>query len=327
VGASKLTPGNDGYWTAYSVDNGASWFGPYRIGALPGGTSRLVWSASGFHAFIQDTTNSLSIVLTHWSSSDGMSWTRQADVSTFTLPLASSPSSVACSGSTCGEIYYAPTPDAVGSSGLGWVIAYPVNISGKNGINVSTELGGGVTITYTTDLFSHGITASSSGDWHLSYQTHQGGDRVLPLQEGVVYRVSGTPASYLGATIYMNIEPSGWFYLSTPGRCIDATASSPCFASGDYFRPASNTFTGASIPFIRSSATNFTDLVQAFIQDPQTGNVPQFLPHVEPYVQGTDLKPRGVITPAHVREISAQRGRPVVSTMIGEAMRRAGLLP
>ena len=152
-----------------------------------------------------------------------------------------------CAGSTCGELSYAVTPDAVSSSGLGWVVMYPVNVGGKNALNVSTELGGGVTITHTRDLFSAGIATSGRGDWYLTYHTYQGGDQVLPIQQGVVYRAAGSPATYLGATIQSNIDPSQWWYFNFGGgRCTSAT----CFAAGDYFRPAMNIYTGASVPIV-----------------------------------------------------------------------------
>ena len=71
VGASKLVNTlNSGYWTSYSTDGGATWNGPYQVGNLPGATSRLVWSASGFHVFILDTSDSMSLKLRHWSSTD-----------------------------------------------------------------------------------------------------------------------------------------------------------------------------------------------------------------------------------------------------------------
>ena len=161
VGTSKLASNvNSGYWTSYSTNGGASWNGSFLVNgsATGGATSRIVWSASGFHAFILDTRTA-TWVLQHWQSSDGQTWARQSDIARYTMPLASSPTNVV----TCcpsGELSYAYTPDAVASSGLGWVVAYPVNVGGYNAINVSTELGGGTTITYTTDLFNADITTS-----------------------------------------------------------------------------------------------------------------------------------------------------------------------
>lgn len=326
VGASQLTGGtNTGYWTAYSTDGGATWNGPYAVVTSGGSESRLVSSASGFHAFIIDKTNPSAFVLMHWQSADGQTWTRQADFSTYGMPLPSSPTDIVCAtGVSCGQLSYAATPDATSSSGLGWVIAYPVNINGYNAINVSTELGGGVTINYSTDLFSSGITTSSSGDWYLTYQTYQGGDRVLPIQQGVVYRVPGSNPTYLGATIQSNIDVSQWFYLNYGAdRCSDAN---PCFAAGDYFRPAMNQYTGASVPMIIGSASDLNDLDQSFIQDPPAANVPQFIPHIEPYIQGTNISSRAVITAAHLAHIAAGQTKFDASMLVYESLRRAGII-
>jgi hypothetical protein len=57
-----------------------------------------------------------------------------------------------------------------------------------------------------------------------------------------------------------------------------------------------NTVTGASVPFIQQS-TNLNDAAQTFIQDAQTANAPQFLPQIEPYILGTDISWKGVVTP------------------------------
>ena len=287
AGASKIVGGNQGYWTAYSDDGGATWHGPNPVLSVRGGTSRLVWSQSGYHVFTINATGAPTYVLEHYQSNDGVTWVKQANVSTYTMPWES-----ATITGLGGDLSFAATPDAVASSGLGWVVAYPLNISNRNGINVVTELGGGTTINYSTDLFSLGIATSSSGDWYLAYQTFQGGDRKLPVQEGVVYRVPGSNPRYLGATIITGIDVTQWFYFTSN---IQRCTNSPCYASGDFFRPTMNTFTSASVPFMRQS-TNLNDTTQTFIQDPATGNVPQFLPNIEPYVPGTDISWKGVVS-------------------------------
>ena len=168
VGASKSTPTVEGYFTAYSDDNGAHWFGPYSVnGPVGGSTSRIVWSASGFHAFIVDTSNKPWFVLQHWQSNDGAAWTRQNDIATYGMPLLSSPPGACCGDA---QISYAITPDAVSSPGLGWVVEYPVNVGAKNAINVATELGGDVNIySGATDLFNVGLATSGTGDWYVTY--------------------------------------------------------------------------------------------------------------------------------------------------------------
>ena len=310
AGASKISSGNQGYWTAYSDDGGTTWHGPNPVLSVRGGTSRLVWSQSGFHVFTVNTTGAPTYILEHYKSSDGVTWAKQSNVSTYTMPWES-----ATITGLGGDLSFASTPDAVASSGLGWVVAFPLNISSRNAINISTELGGGVTVNYTTDLFSHGIATSSRGDWYLSYQTFQGGIRVLPVEENVVYRVPGSNPSYLGATIYTGIDVTQWFYFNSPGRCTNT----PCYASGDFFRPTMNTVTGASVPIIRQS-TNLNDAAQTFIQDPQTANVPQFLPQIEPYILGTDISWKGVVTPELLLQAQANTLR--LSPMIAEALRQ-----
>lgn len=238
------------------------------------------------------------------------------------MPLASSPTNVV----TCcpsGELSYAYTPDAVASAGLGWVVAYPVNVGGYNAINVSTELGGGTTITYTTDLFNAGITTSSRGDWYLNYQTYQGGNRVTPIQQGVVYRVSGTPATYLGATIRTSIDPSQWFYYQSNNRC---TGNTPCYTPGDFFRPAMNAFTGGSIPMVLSSS-NTNDVFQSFIQDPQMSAATGFLPTLTPFENGSDISSLGILTPAHMKQMSEGRTAFIVSSMKYAQLQALGLVP
>ncbi len=320
VGASQLTQNNSGYWTSYSDDGGVTWNGPFPVNGTTGGaTSRIVWSTSGYHAFIQETFDPANWVLMHWQSSDGQNWTRQADVATYGMPAFSSPENVV-SGNPSGQLSYAATPNAVSSSSLGWFVAYPVNIGGRNAINVSTEHSGGVTINYTTDSFNAGITASTSGDWYLTYQTFQGGDQVVPVQQNAVYR---TPADgYLGAIIQGTIDPSKWFYYNSNSRCIK---SSPCYTPGDYFRPAMNSFSGATVPIIVGSP-NTNDLMQAFIRDPQSANVPQFVPTTTPFKTGGNLSNRAIFTNVHLAHIAAQHHKFMTSSMTHARLLRAGLV-
>jgi hypothetical protein len=319
AGASKIVGGNQGYWTAYSDDGGATWHGPNPVLSVRGGTSRLVWSQSGFHVFTVNTTGMPTYVLEHYQSSDGVTWVKQPNLSTYMMPWESA---TIPGLNPPGDLAFAAVPDAVASSGLGWVVAYPLNINGRNAINVVTELGGGTTVNYSTDLFSLGIATSSSGDWYLSYQTFQGGDRVLPVQEGVVYRVPGSNPVYLGATIEKGIQVGQWFYFTSDlHRC----KNQPCYCSGDFFRPTMNKFTSASVPFILQS-TYLNDATQMFIQDPATGNVPQFLPNIEPYVLGTDISWKGVVSSDLLERGPAGHVR--LSPMIAEAyIQQFGALP
>lgn len=307
VGASQISSGgqNSGYRTSSSTDGGASWSGPYSVnGGTGGATSKIVWSSSGFYAFIQTTTDPSActynqnrcVLLRHWTSPDGQTWTQAQSVATYGVPLLGSLTNVVA-GPPVGALSYASTPDAVASPpGFGWVIAYPVNIGGLNAINVSTELAGGVTITWNYDL--NGIIASPSGDWYLTYH-NPGGSPIYSLQ-GVVYRTSS--GSYIGATIQSGIDPSQWWYYNySAGRCPSSAPA--CYAAGDWFRPAMNRYTGASVPMILGSC-NLNDLYQDFINDPQASNVKQFFPKIEPFVNGSDISSRAVLTSAHVQAIA-----------------------
>jgi hypothetical protein len=313
---------NFGYYSVVSTDGGTTWNGPYQVVSCGGGISRLVASGSGFHAFILDRTNPSSYTLWRHYSADGITWTQvNPPIAQYGMPLATSPGKYSnscpnpnqpcnCSGTNCGPIAYASEPDVAGSSsGLGWVIAFPVNGFGMNWINVATELGGGVTISHTTDLFLHGISTSPTGDWWLNYETYTGApNRFLRLFQGVVYRTYSS--SYLGATIVPNIDPKSWFFFQSPGfRCRNI----PCFAAGDYMHPASNPYTGASIPVITQSSYQ-TDLRQSFVQDPAEPNVPQFLPTIRPFAVGTDLRNMAIMTSDHVAQFSRGTGLKI-STM------------
>jgi len=345
VGASSVqgTTGG-GYWTSYS-DDGVNWHGPYQVnGNLGGGTSRIVWSASGFHAFILQLVDSSQCdsrdiqqggceVLQHWISQDGMTWALHPTkpiVATYGVPLPSSMTAIISSPIT-GALSYARTPDAVSASGLGWVVAYPVNIGGLNGINVSTESGVGFTVSWTSDLFSHGIATSASGDWYLTYQMYQS-QTPLYLQQRAVYGPPGcqSQSCLLGATIQTNIDPSlWWYYNSDLVRCSPAQPGVDaygCYAAGDWFRPAMNTFTGASVPMILGSG-NLNDLFQAFIVDPPpVSNVPQFLPTVEPFVNGSDISGRAVLTPAHLGHIALGHYTFRISSMGYAALAKRGVV-
>ena len=305
VGASQITDSgsgqvNTGYFTSYS-DDGINWEDPVRVGSSPGGTSRIVWSASGFHAFISDTSGNNTClynsnnrnsgacaVLTHWQSADGITWTQQPNIATYGVPALNGQNTPISNPQ--GVIAYAITPDAVAAKQgdspnyLGWVVAFPVNINGKNAIIVSTEFGGGSLVYHDYDLFNHGITTSSSGDWYLTYQTYRDGPSSRFLQQGVLYRLPGPVAPYKGAVVNSNwdIDPSTWFYYyAGNNRCDLAPSSSiACYSSGDWFRPAMDISTEVTVPMILGS-TNLNDLSQAFLIDPPASPLAVFRPTIE----------------------------------------------
>lgn len=329
IGVSKVNPGNAGYWTVVSTNGGDTWQGPYQVGTLLGEISRIAVSQTGFHAFIMDRSNPADYKLYRYGSSDGVSWPPNGQlVNHYGAPLRVSPGKYSpscpnrdrpcnCSGTNCGVIGYAAEPDAVGaSSSIGWVVAFPVNINGLNAINVHTEFGGGVTITHVTDLFLHGITTTAAGDWWLSYHTFSdttNPNRYLPLKVGVVYRTAGSPPTYLGKVLTDTVRPNrGWFWWNTPGaHCANVAA---CFIAGDYMRPASALSTLSSIPWIRNSTSLQTDMMQAFLQDPEDTEQADFLPNIEPCELGADLRYRAALTGDHWEQHKFT-GEPVVSSM------------
>jgi len=181
---------------------------------------------------------------------------------------------------------------------------------------------------HTTDLFSAGITTSSRGDWYLAYQTFQGGDRVPPLKQGVVYRTAGATPSYIGATIQQNIDPGQWLYFNS---ALPRCAASPCYTAGDFFRPTMNTYTSAAIPRLQQpldpvNHPDLNDVVQAFVQDPPSRTLPQFLPNIVPFEAGSDLSGLSAITPELIQQSTLDRDYWRVSPMIAEELRHFGHL-
>lgn len=328
VGATMLVGGSASWATAYSDDSGNTWSGPYTVAASTNGPGRLVWSSSGFHVFIVNMSGGANWTLEHYTSPDSITWTKIADVATnYPAPLES-----ATISGLGGDLSFSVASDATASAGgLGWVVMFPVTANGRNAINVTTENGDDVNINYTTDLFSAGITTSASGDWYLGYQTFQGGDRVLPVEDGVVYRTPGSPPSYLGAILQQNIDVTQWWYFTdingAPHRCVN----NPCYTSGDFFRPTMNQYTSAAIPFIQQplDPVNYPDLndvVQAFVQDPPSSNLRQFVPNIVPISQG-DMSWLSAITPEMLQQAARDRSHPWISPMIAEELRRFGRLP
>jgi hypothetical protein len=102
------------------------------------------------------------------------------------------------------------------SPGLGYVVAYPVNESGYNAIVVDTELAEAVEVSWSSngspvyyDLFNHGITTSTAGDWYLTYQifgTPVGAS--ARIQENAAYRAP-TGATKQSIIQTASIHPSG----------------------------------------------------------------------------------------------------------------------
>ncbi len=287
-----------------------------------------MWSSASatFHVFLVNTSGGTLYSLEHYTSPNGTTWTKVANVATnYPRPLKSA--TIAGLG---GDLSFSVAPDVAASSGLGWVVAFPVTANNRNAINVMTETGGGVNINYTTDLFSAGITTSSRGDWYLGYQTFQGGDRVLPVQQGVVYRTQGSPPSYLGAIIQQNILVPQWWYFNdingAPSRC----ENNPCYSSGDFFRPTMNSYTGAAIPFLQQpldpvNHPDLNDVVQAFVQDPPTSNLRQFVPNIVP-IYGGEMSWLSATTAEMLQQASTDRNLPWISPMIEQELRRFGRL-
>ena len=180
------------------------------------------------------------------------------------------------------------------------------------------------------NLFNHGITSSSAGDWYLTYQvfrTPAVGTGSARIDEIAAYRAPNGATKQ--STIQTGIDPSQWWYYdSVLARCAAPSDDSTqkCYTAGDWFRPTMNTYTVASVPLILGSA-NLNDLFQVFVQDPpQTASTSQTLPSIIRLVKGTNLVARGVITPAHLRHLALGHYRNVMSSMVYAAASAAGLL-
>jgi hypothetical protein len=200
-----------------------------------------------------------------------------------------------------------------------------VNIYGYNAINVNTELGCGTMVSSDplnpVNLINAAISTSARGDWYLSFHTFH--DLVDPW---AVYRAAGGGCQqspiYLNGPIQPNIDPAKWFYyLSNIGRCT----SGVCYTSGDFFRPAMNGFTGATVPMVVPSPTNLNDLSQAFIYDPLAPAATHFV--FEQRKNGDDITKRGILTPHILKHIALGQHLFRVSSMTWDRLRQAGLLP
>ncbi len=246
------------------------WTGPYYAASMPG---RIVAVGSTFYFFGIDTSgNPYSSHLDKYTSTDnGHSWSGPVTLDTFTPPRPQSGVEF-CRPQTsyCGYLDEPIWASAQGGGGpLGWVVAYPV--AGANRANwvkfCALGISGCQTISYTADLFYPGITTSANGDLWLSMFTYT--NSAPTLQQLAIYRtVSG---SFLNAPAPTTINPTYWLYYDgSQGRC----QGNPCFAAGEYVLPAMNSYTSATLPMIAYSSSRLTDLIQTFVQDPQSGAAP-----------------------------------------------------
>jgi hypothetical protein len=150
---------------------------------------------------------------------------------------------------------------------------YPVARTDDPSVNnlkfCAEAITGCTTISYSTDLFLHGVATSPAGDIWFSMHTFAGASgRTLPLRLLGVYRKPD--GTFLSGTISSSIDPTSWRHMQYQvGRCGGRT----CFSAGDYSRPAMNSYTAATVPFVQQSPRQ-TDLMQSFLQDPPVGIPP-----------------------------------------------------
>ncbi len=303
-----------GFQTVVSPDNGANWSGPFTItdSAAEGVFGRVVFSGGAFHVFLINTVNHPTWVLKRFQSPDGMTpWTEiSPPLDTYTAPAPFSQDANGnpidfCGGGRCGAIHYARNLDAAASSGLGWVLLYPVAVAGPiNNLKFCVESQGGcIQITWSNDLFLHGITTSSSGDLWISEFTYASDTaRTLPLRHIAAY---WTPTGNSTGVVSNDIEPTSWRFGPAGSFLSSRCGFNNCFSAGDYMRPAMNIFTGASLPLVHQAPPGFprqTDLLQHFVQDPPVGLPPvpgmRFGP-LQPF--GSDSRFPGTLPPGAIR--------------------------
>lgn len=89
-----------------------------------------------------------------------------------------------------------------------------------------------------------------------------------------------------------------------------------------------NTYAAASIPIIALAprSTDINDVLQGFIQDPPAGNLPPFLPNIEPLINGSDITNLGPPSADVFQALASEAEGPIVSTMVYEALRQAGMI-
>ncbi len=316
IGSHIVVGDVDGFQTVVSTNGGQNWNGPYPvIQGQDGFQGRVVASGNKFHAFFATSSATHpTVVLKRFESTDGANWSQAPlPLDSYTAPQRFSPLPDYCNPATgdCGRIHYATGLDAVAAPGLGWVVLYPLANPADGSINslkfCAESMVGCRPIDYSTDLFLHGVTASSSGDMWVTMYSYSGApNRTLPLVQIAGY--GATPsATFLSGTVNTNIDATSWRFIPNASRCREpGFFGEPhnCFSAGDYMRPAMNTLTTASLPFIVQSPRK-TDLKQTFVDDPQVGlpSVPGLLfGPLLPF--GSDSTFKGILSP---QEIQARR--------------------
>ena len=313
VGANLASGLVTGFQVTRSTDGGATWNNTrVVVSGQDGANARIVASGTTFYIFFATNSTLPTVYLKYISSTDGINWNQPVQLDMSTAPKRYSSTSY-CLNFNCGPFHYATNLDAAGSAGpLGWVVIYPVK-SAVGNLNYlkfcAQNLGGCVTISYNYDLFLQGIATSATGDIWMNYHTYGVGG-TLPLLLLAAYRTPG--GSYL-TSVYQSpspneIDPRYWDYAA-PGPAAFRCNPNPlppnptgCFSAGDYMKPGMNTFSGATLPFVRRSSV-INDLAQLFVQDPPVGLPPvpglQFS-EVQPF--GSDSRSREELSPEQIRE-------------------------
>lgn|GEM_PF-3728309 len=177
---------------------------------------------------------------------------------------------------------YSPFIDAHATS-AGWAVLWAAGRTDQpttNNMILSTQAHGCTWVLYPTDLIFGGVTTSQSGDLWVSLLTYAGSPGTvampthnIPLQQVASY--GNSSFSFVSGVPNSNIDPTSWIFynaiLTGSKRCDQISGSVPCFSPGDYFRPAMNAFTGATLPFTATLAGTTPTLQQTFVQDPEEG--------------------------------------------------------
>lgn len=298
IGAVRF-PGPLGFYSAVST-NGTTFSAPALIGGggtSPGSQSRIIATDNLFHAFVPTLNGSfLPIAVDRFQSSDGITWSGPFAVAAFGAPLNNSPVNP--------PVFYAPLLDAKGFTNGLWTVAFPINNGGYNNVYICTSNRGcGIVDAAANDQFLAGTSVSADQGYWIHYMAYTGGAaRTLPLVTRAIFFPPFLAG--IGATTNTGIDPTSWLITT---RCF-----SLCFAAGDYNTISSNPFAAASTPFLVRSARQ-NDLFQSFVQDPDQGNVEQFVPRTIPYPIGADLTSIGLPVPPQSVGVPPERRKGVPS--------------
>jgi len=173
----------------------------------------------------------------------------------------------------------------------GAAAAFQVNYQGYNNVAVcASNRGCGSVNQGPNDQFLMGASISGDmGTW-VSYFTYNNPADRSPASSinthAFYYPPVGNPAAAVTAS---GIPATSW-WPGTANRCAQNVY---CYVQGDYVSIASNSFAGASTPFITSGGS-FNAFRQLFLVDPPGDPIAgNFKPNFVPFPAGADLRAQG----------------------------------